>query len=360
MRQMYYTSDTSRPDAMPRPPSQSRLRAPLNEILGTEANVRLLRVLSLAGTSLTAGELAQRAGLGRTGVYPALTALEGTGIIEYVGVGAQRQLRFRLDHPLGGPIASLFRAEASRLDNLVDQLRSIFSSLPSRQVLSAWLDGTALTDRVTPEPQRNTDFMTCYVVAEAKKLPKILEDVRSRLPSLERRFEVNIDTVGMTRSEIAIRLTPTAFRDPVLLAGVPPLALLDDAEVKSARRLRKRVLHEHHDDSARHLAHAIALRLQLDPSRARVASDHVRKRMRQASKQEQLELKEWLRLLSLPPAMLQRFLVDPSPRATRLRQSLPALGLLTPRERDAVLRARSEEEIKAIVAREVKRRKRDA
>lgn len=342
---------------MPRPYSQSRLRAPLNEILGTEANVRLLRVLSLAGTSLTAGQLAQQAGLGRTSVYPALSALEATGITEYVGVGTQRQIRFRPDHPLGGAIATLFRAESGRIDALVDQLRSVFGSLSSRHVLSAWLDGTVLTDKVTQELQRNTDFMTCYLVAEAKTLPSALEDVRSRLPKIEQRFEVSIDIVGMTRSEIGLRLTPAAFRDPVLLAGVPPLALIDDAEMKSTRELRNRILHAHHDDSARRLARAIALRLQHDPSRARVARAQIRKRMRLASKQEQLELKEWLRWLSLPPAMLQRFLVDPSPRATRLRQSLPAIGLLTPREREAVLHARTEDEVKAIVAQGVKRKR---
>ena len=345
---------------MPRPSHQSRLRAPLNEILGTEATVRLLRVLTLAGTSLTAGEVASRAGLGRTGVYPALAALERTGIIEYVGVGAQRQVRFRDEHPLAGPIASLFRAEADRLDALVGQLRSVFRSLPSRPVSSAWLDGTALTDRVTPEPRRNEDFLTCYLVADANALPDVMKDVQSQLSKVERRFDVTIEIVGMTRSEIATRLSPAAFRDPVLLGGVPPVALLDDAETKSARQLRNRIVHEHHDDSARRLAQAIALRLQRDPSRRKVALAHIRKRVRLASKQEQLELNEWLRLLELPSSMLQRFLVDPSPRATRLRQSLPALGLLTPGERAAVLKARSDDEVKEIVVHGVRRSKRDA
>lgn len=338
---------------MPRPPNQSRLRAPLNDILGREANVRLLRVLSLAGTSLSAGDLAQQAGLGRTSVYPTLSALETTGIIEYVGIGTQRQVRFRHDHPLAGAIEGLFRSEAGRLDALVDQLRAVFGSL--KPVLSAWLDGRALTDRATEESQANADFMTCYLVAEPKTLPAILEDVRSRLPKVEKRFEVNIDTVGMARSEIGFRLTPEAFRDPVLLAGVPPLALLDEGEMKSVRELRNKVMHAYHDDSARRLSHAIALRLQQDPSRMDIARNHVQKRMRAASKQEQLELKEWLRLLSLPPAMLQRFLVDPSPRATRLRQSLPALGLLTPREREAVLRARTDADVKEILAHGAKR-----
>ncbi len=340
---------------MPRPLSQSRLRAPLNAILGTEGNVRLLRVLSLAGTSLAAGELAQQAGLGRTSVYPTLSALADTGIIEYVGGGTQRQVRFRSDHPLAGAIEGLFRSEARRLDALVDQLRSDFGSL--KTVLSAWLDGSALTDRVTHEVQANEDFLTCYVVAEPRALSAILDDVRSRLPKVERRFEVNIDTIGMTRSEIGFRLTPEAFRDPVLLAGVPPLALLADDEIKSVRELRHKVVHAYHDDSARRLSRAIALRLQQDPSRLPVARKHVQKRMRTASKQEQLELKEWLRLLSLPSAMLQRFLVDPGPRATRLRQSLPALGLLTPREREAVLRAPSEAAVEEIIMHGAKRTK---
>lgn len=345
---------------MPRPSRQSRLRAPLNEILGTEAHVRLLRVLTLAETSLAAGEVASRAGLGRTGVYPALAALERTGIIEYVGVGAQRQIRFRGDHPLAAPIASLFRAEADRLDALIGQLRSVFRTLPSRHVAAAWLDGTALTDRVTPESRLDEDFITCYLVADAMALPGIVEDVQAQLPKIERRFGVNIEIASMTRSEIATRLSPAAFRDPVLLGGVPPVALLEDTGTKSARQLRNRVVHEHHDDSARRLAQAIALRLERDPSRRKVALAAIRKRIRVASKQEQRELAEWLRLLSLPSPMLQRFLVDPSPRATRLRQSLPSLGLLTPAERDAVLGARSDEAVKEIAVRGVRRKKRDA
>ncbi|HKW47092.1 MAG TPA: helix-turn-helix domain-containing protein, partial [Gemmatimonadaceae bacterium] len=207
---------------MPRPSRQSRLRAPLNEMLGTEANVRLLRVLTLAGTPLAAGEIALRAGLGRTGVYPALAALEATGVIEYVGAGAQRQVRFREEHPLSGAIESLFRAEADRLDALVEQLRSVFRSLPSRHVLSAWLDGTALTDRAMPDSRPNEDFLTCYLVAEAKPLSDVIKEVQSQLPKVERRFDLNLDVVGMTRSEITARLSPAAFRDPVLLAGVPP------------------------------------------------------------------------------------------------------------------------------------------
>ena len=313
--------------------------------------MRLLRVLSLAGTSLPAGELALRAGLGRTGVYPALAALEATGIIEYAGTGTQRQLRFREQHPLAGAIEALFRPEAGRIDSLTDELRALFGSLKAKAVSSAWLDGTALTEAVPKQPHPKAGFLTCYLVGNPATLPEAVEEARSRLPKIERRFEVNIDIEALAPSEIAIRLDPASFRNPVLLAGVPPLALLEKSATKSARALRNRIVHSHHDDSGRRLARAIALGLKRDPSRRLRATEYIRKRMRTASKQEQHELAEWLRILSQTPLMIQRFLEDPGPRATRLRQSLPAIGLLSPRERDAVLKARSDDELEAIVNR---------
>ena len=336
---------------MPRPNSQSRVSAPLNAILGTEANVRLLRVLSLAQTALSAAEVAHRAGLGRTSVYPALASLERTGIIEHVGVGTGRPVRFRDSHPLAKAIEALFRSESGRIDALVDELRSTVDSAASRRALSAWLDGTALGDRSIQEGQQDAAFLTCYVVADPKALHGVLEDVRSRLPAIERRFEVSIDVVGMTRSEIELRLPTAALENAVLLAGVPPTALVQAPDPGSTRDLRNRAAHGYHDASARRLAHAIALRLKQDPSLAGDARARVRRRMRVASKQEQLELKEWDRLLSLPPSMWRGLILDYGPRATRLRQSLPAVGILTAHEREAVLRADSDKEVVAILSR---------
>src|SRR5262250_2820620 len=123
-----------------RPPkhTQSRLRRPLNRILATPASVRLLRVLTLAPTSLAAGELARRADLGRTSIYPALRELELAGIVEFVGAGAQRQVELRKRHPLADPLTALFRAEAQRFDDLTNRLRELFLEPPVRPA-SAWI-----------------------------------------------------------------------------------------------------------------------------------------------------------------------------------------------------------------------------
>jgi len=84
------------------------------------------------------------------------------------------------------------------------------------------------------------------------------------------------------------------------------------------------------------------LKLGADPGLAAIAADRVQRRAEAASAGERQELTEWARLLStLSTAQLRRFLVEDSERATRLRQSLPALQLLSPTEREAVLQSES-------------------
>jgi hypothetical protein len=54
------------------------------------------------------------------------------------------------------------------------------------------------------------------------------------------------------------------------------------------------------------------------------------------------EMEEWEMILdTLPPARLRAFLADPGERATRLRQSLPFVAVLTPAERDDLFRKAS-------------------
>jgi hypothetical protein len=77
---------------------------------------------------------------------------------------------------------------------------------------------------------------------------------------------------------------------------------------------------------------------------------HVANRAKKASAQERRELLEWDRILAtMSPSRLRRFLVEPGERATRLRQTLPALDLLTPAERNAVLASMSDVEARASV-----------
>ena len=328
------------------PPSipQSALRAPLNTIFGTEANVRLLRALVLAETSLTAGELARRAVLGRTTVYPVLESLEATGIVEFLGAGAQRQVRFRKDHPLATPIAALFRAESERVDAMATMLRHVIATItPSPS--SAWLEGDILagTDRMG-------DTITCMLLTDPATLPQLIDTLSRRLEKIERKFEVHIEVKGITRSELASRSIAQQKRltDVILLSGVPPTAFLPQTK-RSRSGFQS---HGDHDASARRLAIAIAEKLKQDPGLIPIALRHIRRREKSASSREGRELQEWARVLvAMTPSRLRQLLVEPSERATRLRQTLPALDLLTPAERDAVLASTSDAEARAVVLR---------
>lgn len=328
---------------MPRPRQQSGLRAPLNDVLGSRANVRLLRALTLAGTSLSAGELARRAELGRTSVYPALTELERTGIVEFVGVGATRQVRIRKAHPLAAPIGHLFQSEARRIDALVEALRDLLAKL-DKALVSAWLK-----ENLQSKPD-DQDTMIFYIVADVQSLTTIADQLEDYLVDIERTFQVHLEVVALTRSEVKSRIPKSSLEEVILLAGVPPIALLGMAD--DGRSLRNLRVHGYHDAGSRWLALALATKVRYDPSIRGRLSNEIRKRMTTVSDRERRELREWLRILStMPPAKLQRFLVDDSERAVRLRQSLPALGLFTAKERDLILGARSEQEVIAAVSR---------
>ena len=328
----------------PRRPENS-LQAPLNRILGTETNVRLLRALALADMPLAAGELARRASLGRTSVYPALDALENSGIVELTGAGTQRHIRLRTKHPLARALTDLFAAEAGRIERLIAALRDALKDMAPRPT-SAWAEG--LGDMELGETLR------VFVVGDPKALPSMTDYLSDRAVSIEREFGVELEIRGESRSEFeSSARNAEALAQVVLLDGAPPLALIASSS-KGSRASTKRAVrsHEDHDARARRLAVAVAAKLKRDPGLVRLARQHVVERARKASPQERRELQEWARVLStMAPGRLRRFLVESSERATRLRQTLPALGLLTPAERNAVLASESDEEARAAVSR---------
>jgi DNA-binding transcriptional ArsR family regulator len=314
---------------------QNALRVPLNDMLGAEGNVRLLRILSLARTPLAAGELAQRAELGRTSIYPALDSLERAGIVTFVGAGAQRQVAFRTQHPLARPIVELFRAEERRLRDMLAALGEVARGLKPRPI-GVWVEG--LSDPLD-------DIVACWVLGDPKTLTQLTDAFSQQLGPIEREYDVHIEVHGTTRSELAKRVPPEdgdVLDDAVVLAGVIP------RHVKDANEDRTKD-HDAHDTRARRLAIALAAKLKRDPGLVRAARSQIAERLNNASPGEQRELREWERILALSPARLQRLLTDPGERATRLRQTLPALGILSPAERDKVFRARTDDEARQAV-----------
>src|SRR5215472_12157850 len=321
---------------------QNRLVNPLNEIFGTQANVRLLRVLTLQNTSLTAGELAKRAMLGRTSIYPALHELERVGVIEFIGAGPRKLVQLRGNYPFSRILKKLFRVEARRFDELTAALRKLISGM-SRGPISAWID------RGGEDPE-SAETLTLYVVAPHEERNRLTDYLNERLADLERKHDVHIAVHGIMPSELeTLHRTSLTMPDAaILLGGVPPVALLERS--RSTAKTSTIASHGEHDARSRRLAVAIAAKIRSDPALIAMAEERVRRRAREASPRERRELAEWIRILStMSPARLRRFLLENSERAIRLRQTLPTLNFLSPVERDAVMRSQTDAEVIAAV-----------
>jgi hypothetical protein len=264
--------------------------------------------------------------------------LELIGIVELVGAGAQRQVQLRERHPLAPRLKDLFRAEARRFDELTTALREVFVE-STLHPASAWIEDPATSPG-------GADGIRLYFVAQPEEKETLSDYLNERLPGIERTHDIHAVVNGLTRSELEAlsRTQGHALDNPTLLEGVPPMALLPARTARAAKPTL--TSHDEHDARARRLALAIATKIKRDPGLIILAQQRLVRRADHASPRERRELTEWLRVFStMSPARLRAFLTEDSERATRLRQSLPALNLLSATERQAVLRGRTDADV---------------
>lgn len=86
---------------------------PLDQILGTQAAVRVLRVLSPGGEHAPP-RIARETKISRPAVREAIIRLEKEGVVERVGDGRNVLYRISSNHPLAKRIVKLFKTEAKR------------------------------------------------------------------------------------------------------------------------------------------------------------------------------------------------------------------------------------------------------
>lgn len=316
--------------------TQSALRAPLNRILGTEANVRILRALALADAPLTRSELVERVGLSLPGVSAAVERLRGTGIIEFVGLGGQQMIQLRASHPLCGLLRTLFRAEAIRADALLDELRALAGRTES--VRAAWIEGPAAEGKDGPNEPVVLGFL-----ASSREMARVTAELGAEIARVEHDYDVTVELRGRTEADLA---TVDAEQERVIdgarsLLGPHPSAYLAAGREAPVRRDYHVLLsHNARDEQSIRAASWIAELLNRDPTLPKRARGWLVHRMHDASEQESHELMEWLRLLdsaSIP--RLQHTLLATGERSTRLRQSNPFVPVLTEAERTALRKA---------------------
>lgn len=311
---------------------QGHFRTPLNRILGTAANVRVLRVLTDTQTPLSKPEVARRAALNPSGVRRTLDDLIVCGIVEEVGAGSQRPVQLRRSYALAQPLEELFQAERNRVDEFYRTLRSSIVE-HSDQVRAAWIQGPLANGQ-----DELGDPVVIGVLANSDVLGELTSELTHLLTPIGGRHEVRIEVKGYTLPDLlALPDSEThELTETLPLLGAPPEAYLED-EAETEESDPSTRTHEDIDQQALEYGRAIADHLAHDPTLLERAQRFIDRRIAQAAASERNELREWALLLeSISLPRLQEFLVSESERAERLRQTLPFLDVLSNEERNQI------------------------
>lgn len=302
--------------------TQSVLKNPLNELLGTESNVRLLRILCIdVEGSLSAPDIAERAGLSITGARKALSRLVSSGFVELVGGGRKQQYAFDSSRPLMKATMNLFLAEQQRYEEMIRSLRQVAQQIvPAPR--SVWVHSF---------PLQLGDPLEINILGDSKLISTITSYARQEFAQIEQQFDITIEISGYTRAD----LPEVDVEKIALLAGAPPVSnatYTSGWEIKSHKDIDKR--------SEIWMGELISL-IEEDPSIIRRARTYLEGLLTTNQGTADSDLKEWQKILeSYPRHRLLRFLASSSPRACRLRQSNPFMAVLSPKDKTVLQHSR--------------------
>jgi DNA-binding transcriptional ArsR family regulator len=223
---------------MARSRPQSAIRYPLTGILGTDANVRVLRELSRHGSELAASALVMRSGLAQSSVREALIALENMGVVEAIGSGRSRLYRLRRNHPLRAILNTLFKAEEERFDAILEAIRMAAEHC-GKDVIAVWLYGSVA--RGQDRPVSDIDLA---VVADPKALPRVEQTMRDELHRAQDKLAFVASVVALDLNDVQ-RLSDendpwwtAVSRDAFPIVGDRPDGIL--ARLRRTRKLALR------------------------------------------------------------------------------------------------------------------------
>ena len=299
-----------------RPPriQRSSFRYPLDGVLGTPSMVRLMRVLVYdVNGPVGITEAAKMAGLTPAGTRKAMEVLERMGVAARVGTGRAQKFAPKEGNPYLPLFRELFTLEQHQHEELLRELRGAVG-IP--EIQDAWL---------LDLPSEPSHPLELGVVAETRSISWIGPELRVRLASIEKRFNLLIELNVFTRAD-SLEIP----KDAVMLWG----------HGTSADTNRSSGVQTHAESAERSLrmARAIAELIKADPSLIRRAIHYTGRLLHEGQGTANSDIGEWRQLLeTYSPERLRELLVSKSSRAERLRRSSPFFALLTPDERDRML-----------------------
>jgi DNA-binding MarR family transcriptional regulator/phage terminase Nu1 subunit (DNA packaging protein) len=300
---------------------QNSLRNPLNELLGTQAQVRLLRVLANeVDGSLTAVNAAEHAGLTIPGAHKALKRLAQSGFVVRVGGGRKHQYELCRSDKLVSAIAELFQSEKERYEDLLSAIKGKLEKLVP-YAHAAWIQDF---------PDEFGDPMILGLLHETKHLSDYIQRLQKQLYQVERDFDLTIEVNGYTKADL-----PDLEADKV----TPLYGVLPFPEEYSRKMYATPLTHAQKDQQMLKLSRKLAKAIDLDTSLVRRAKEHVQRMLKSDHGSATKDIEEWRHILeSYSIRRLLQFLISTSQRANRLRQSNPLFAILTIEERSRFLK----------------------
>lgn len=299
---------------------QSDFRTPWDRILGSESQVRALRVLNETDEPMSVRELARRTRMHLRAMQVAVEKLDYAGILERVGTGSHPQVRLRRAHPLATPVRDLFQAERTRVERILEDLKGIAGE-HRRRADAMWLEGPVVGGH-----EGGDETLFIGVLAPSDRVDAVVDDLRERMGEFMRREDITIEVRGWTKADLeAMAHERRRFLEIAIpLLGTPPGVVTDGAPAKRGRSRS----HADIDAELRDRGRRISQVLVRKPELVSQAREEITKRLATASPQEARTLREWQQLLEgLSLQRLRRWLIDPGEQPTRLRQSMPVVFL---------------------------------
>ncbi|MBW1724012.1 MAG: hypothetical protein JRD87_02020 [Deltaproteobacteria bacterium] len=295
---------------------QNPLQYPLNELLGTQAKVRLLRVMANeVDGPLTASDVAKRAGLTVPGAQKALRRLFRSGFISRVGGGRKHQYEIRCSDRLMQITLELFQAEKDRYQQLLTTIKKEIKNLmpPPRTV---WIQAL---------PEEKGDPLTLGLLHETRHLTNCVRQLRTKLNQVGNDFDLTIELEGYTKADISDLM----FDGFIALYGVIP-----SQESLTRQQTQKPLTHGEKDRRLHILSRKLAKAIEQDTSLLWRSKEHIDRLLKEDQGTASGDLMEWRDILNMYSIQrLCRFLTSTSERANRLRQSNPFFAILTLDER---------------------------
>ncbi|MEO5589281.1 MAG: winged helix-turn-helix transcriptional regulator [Gemmatimonadaceae bacterium] len=208
-----------------RPAATSLFYHPLEEILGSRAVVRVVRVLASHGGGLSNPDIARRARLSLPSVRTALRRLIAADVVVTSGSGRATLFTLEGQHPLTPALRELYAMERRSADTFLDEIRKATARLDPTP-LAAWLFGSV--SRTADESGSDIDIALLSSKGKVSSQAEMLrEGIIASIPFMADRISI----VGFGPNDIKRMIADrSAFwrrleRDAVVLTGDDPISV---------------------------------------------------------------------------------------------------------------------------------------